>query len=223
MRNPSVHIAQHDSERAVWLTRLFEDAGFTCHALTAHHAGVAILDDPQPLDVCARIRMEAPDTGIVFVSSDGAMATKLNAFRAGADDYVTWPCDPDELLLRVQALVRRTQAYTIAGPQCRIGRSIVDLSSGKAMRDDQPVTLTARAVELLRYLYAHREEVVPQSTLLRDVWGYSSTNTRTIDAHMAMLRHHLERDPSRPEHLITFKKRGCMFTEIPFRRRLQTA
>ena len=130
----------------------------------------------------------------------------------GADDYVTKPFYVPELLARIQALLRRTQSNPAAIlVECRFGDVFVDFYRGRATRAGRPVELTTKELVLLRYLIARRGLVVSREELLVEVWGYQSTNTRTVDVHVATLRHKLEAHPHQPEYVLTVRGEGYQF------------
>jgi DNA-binding response OmpR family regulator len=172
-------------------------------------------------EVCAAIRRKQAGTAVIFVSEESAPAVRVRAFEAGADDYIVYPFDGQELVLRLHAVLRRIHANSRA--QCRIGTSLLDLTSGTHAAGGAPLGLTPKALDLLRYLYHHRGLIVSQAAILRDVWRYASTNTRTIDVHMAMLRRKLEADPGNPKHLITVRGRGYKYVESPGEHPFSTA
>jgi two-component system response regulator RegX3 len=225
MPNGSILIAQHNPDLALQLSQTLAGAGYECdHAadgpgtlckVLTHDYGAVILNMAVEgeCEVCATIRRVQAKTAVIFVSEESAPAIKVRAFEAGADDYIVYPFDRQELVLRLHAMLRRIDANS--GAQCRIGTSLLDLSSGTYLGNGGPLGLTPKALDLLRYLYHHRGRVVSQAAILRDVWRYASTNTRTIDVHMAMLRRKLEADPSNPKNLITIRGRGYLYVESP--------
>lgn len=98
-------------------------------------------------------------------------------------------------------------------PEYRVGNCVVDLLTGKAARNGVRFTLTARELQLLRYLIQHRGRVISRAELLREVWGYSSMHTRTVDVHLATLRQKFEECPAKPRHLITVRRQGYLFRD----------
>jgi len=134
---------------------------------------------------------------------------RVRGFRAGADDYVTKPFGVMELMLRVQALLRRANPALAARTVWKIGDVEVDTARRLVRRDGEEVSLTPRAFELLLELLGNADRPLTRHDLLRTVWGYdNSVTTRTVDAHIAELRRKLERDASDPQHILTVHKVG---------------
>jgi DNA-binding response OmpR family regulator len=125
---------------------------------------------------------------------------------------VTKPFHVPELLARIQALLRRTQslASTIL-VEYRYGDVFVDFYRGRATKAGRAVELTTKELVLLRYLIARRGVVVSREELLSEVWGYQSTNTRTVDVHVATLRQKLEDAPHAPKYVVTARGEGYQF------------
>jgi two-component system, OmpR family, alkaline phosphatase synthesis response regulator PhoP len=171
-----------------------------------------VLPNSSGIDACSRLRRRGSHVPVIFVSLPAGSDIKHTAFEAGADDFIVRPLDSQELMDRVRAVLRRTIARADY-LSCTIGPSVVNLATGHALRLNTPVSLTDRELELLRYLYQRRERVVPRTELLREVWRYNSTDTRTVEMHMAALRRKLEADPRLPRHLLTVRRRGYVFRE----------
>jgi DNA-binding response OmpR family regulator len=150
--------------------------------------------------VCRRIR-ETLKVPIIVLSARGAEADKVNALDLGADDYVTKPFALDELLARVQAVLRRR------GPRLRylsFGEVLVDLQMRRSQRHGRELDLTHREYEVLQYLAERRGDVVTREELLRAVWGYRDLPlTRTVDNFVARLRRKIEPDPHHPRFIRT--------------------
>lgn len=161
------------------------------------------------ISVCRRLRDTRPRLPILMLTARGAEDEKVLGLQAGADDYVTKPFGPKELLARIEALGRRAQTspeppQTIETDGCRI-----DLGRLVAIRDDRKVMLTAREVAILRWLHEHRTRAVSRTELLTEVWGASAEQqTRTVDMTIANLRQKIEADPSSPRIVVTVKGVG---------------
>lgn len=163
------------------------------------------------LDVCRDIRQTGVATPILVLSARSETVDKVIGLKLGADDYVTKPFEAVELLARIEALLRRVPTRIGKGV-CQFGSVRVDLRRGLVTRDDHPVYLSGRELQLLRYLIERAGEVVPRSDLLRAVWGYDTrTFTRTVDVHVSSLRHKLEQDPKRPDLIVTVQGVGYQF------------
>lgn len=122
------------------------------------------------------------------------------------------PAPTLELLERIEALLRHSRMDPAAMlVDCRFGDVFVDFYRGRATKRDRPVELTAKELLLLRYLVARRGAAVSRPELLQEVWGYHSTNTRTVDVHVATLRQKLEDNPHEPAHILTLRGEGYQF------------
>jgi len=138
---------------------------------------------------------------------------KVVGLRLGADDYLSKPFHPAELLARVEALLRRVQKENrIPVQKFQFGDVEVDFERAEVVKAGQRVGLAGKEIQLLRYLVDHRDRVVPREELLQKVWEYrSDVSSRTIDVHIAWLRQKLEQDPQLPRHIQTIRGRGYRF------------
>jgi DNA-binding response OmpR family regulator len=164
-------------------------------------------------EVCKGIKSWSPNTPVVVLSAVSEVADKVLLLELGADDYVTKPFSPRELMARVQAAIRRAQRPNgSVAAQVAFGGVAADFSAMEFSRDGVPVTLTANEVKLLRYFIDHADKVVTREELLNDVWGYTSyPTTRTGDNQVMKLRQKLEADPARPIHFRTMHGIGYKF------------
>lgn len=165
-------------------------------------------------EVLAHLRGMRLDVPVLMLTARAEEVDKVRGFRTGADDYVTKPFGVMELLVRIQALLRRgpprEQASERAeGQVVRVGDVEVDIEGHTVRRNGEEVSLTPKAFELLLALHRKQGKVASRHELLRDIWGYaSSVTTRTVDAHVAELRRKLEKDPAEPKHILTVWKVG---------------
>ena len=169
------------------------------------------------LDLCVDIRRSGFTTPILILTALGQSVEKVAGLKLGADDYVTKPFDTLELMARVEALLRRSP-NRVDGLRSdhadlyRLGPIVVDGRKGKVTRAGNPVNLTSREFQLLRYLVEHRGVTISREELLEQVWGHiPGTMTRTVDMHVASLRQKLEINPKRPEMIITVPLMGYKF------------
>ena len=164
------------------------------------------------LEICRLMRGD-PQTAsvpIIMLTARAEEEARVRGLDLGADDYVTKPFSPRELVARLRAVLRRTQPY---GPDkiLRFGPLVVDLDRHEVTEDGRPVKLTAKEFLLLKYLIEHAGRVLSRDLLLSDVWGYQYTGgTRTVDVHIRRLR---EKLPSLVEHIVTIKQFGYKFIE----------
>ncbi|MBM3745705.1 MAG: response regulator transcription factor [Acidobacteria bacterium] len=165
------------------------------------------------LDVCRQLRQSGVETPILMLTARSQVVDKVVGLQLGGDDYLTKPFDMMELLARVEALLRRAARGPVtSGAVYSFGPVRVDFKSAEVTRDGQPVVLSAREFQLLRYLIENRGRVVSREELLKDVWGYHALpSTRTVDVHMAWLRQKLEANPKHPEFILTLRGLGYKF------------
>ena len=136
---------------------------------------------------------------------------RIVGLEFGADDYVTKPFSPRELMARVQAAIRRTQRSTNTS-RISFGTISADFSGMEVFRDGEPVLLTAHEIKLLQYFVENSDRVITREELLNDVWHYTSyPTTRTVDNHVMKLRQKLEADPARPVYFRTMHGIGYKF------------
>lgn len=164
-------------------------------------------------DVCRELRQRGVDTAILMLTAKTQVSDRVVGLKLGADDYLTKPFDPSEFLARVEALLRRVQKeHRIPVKSFQFGNVQVDFERAEAFKKGVPINLAAKEFQLLRYLVDHRERVVPRDEILQRVWEYSSeVSSRTIDVHVAWLRHKLEDNPQNPKHIQTIRGKGYRF------------
>jgi two-component system alkaline phosphatase synthesis response regulator PhoP len=165
------------------------------------------------LDVCRDIRKMGLITPILMLTALGQTDDKVRGLKIGADDYVTKPFDMQELIARIEALLRRAPRKPVRDSIHTFGDVRVDLRGTETTRNGRVVSLSAREFHLLRYFLEHPGETLSRQVLLTDVWGYSEeTFTRTVDVHVASLRQKLEAEPRQPRFLVTVQGVGYKFT-----------
>lgn len=162
-------------------------------------------------EVCRRVRESGSQTPILMLTARGQIVDKVVGLKTGADDYVTKPFDMMELLARIEALLRRAGAPA-AQETVTFGDIEVDTRKAQVRRGGEPVPMSMREYELLKYLVAHRGRVVSRDELLREVWGYEpSVASRTVDTHVGWLRQKLETDAAEPQWIVTVRGVGYRF------------
>jgi two-component system KDP operon response regulator KdpE len=161
-----------------------------------------VLPDGSGVDVCRAVR-EWSALPIIVVSAVGDEREKVRALDAGADDYITKPFGAEELTARLRALLRRA-GENGDDPAATFGDLTVDLASRSVTRDSERIHLTPIEYDLLAELTRHRGKLVTQRQLLSAVWGPEYTReTHYLRVHVAHIRRKLERDPARPEIVLT--------------------
>lgn len=166
------------------------------------------------LSVCRDIRQAGLITPILMLTARSHVQDRVHGLKTGADDYLTKPFDMQELVARVEALLRRAPSRPIAEQKVwQFGDIHVDLRGTEVTRAGERVALSAREFQLLQYFIEHPGQTIPRDDLLREVWGYrDGTFSRTVDMHIASLRQKLESDPKQPRLIVTVKKLGYKFT-----------
>ena len=162
-------------------------------------------------DVCSAIKQIVPTVPIIVLSAASDVSDKVLLLELGADDYVTKPFSPRELLARVRAALRRTVKPS-PGEKFSFDDIRVDCSKMEVIRDGKPVALTAQEFKTLKFMVQNPERVITRDELLNEVWGYHNyPSTRTVDNHILKLRQKLERDPANPVHFRTVHGVGYKF------------
>ena len=163
-------------------------------------------------DVCRTIKQEAPELPIIVLSALADVVDKVLLLELGADDYVTKPFSPKELLARIHSVLRRSQVPKKAGEQYSFENVSVDFTRMEVTQDGARVALTHQEFKILRYLVKNSERVISREELLNEVWGYDCyPSTRTVDNHIVKLRQKLENDPLNPSHFKTVHGAGYKF------------
>ena len=148
---------------------------------------------------------------MIVLSAASDVADKVLLLELGADDYVTKPFSPRELLARVRAALRRT-ARTGSSDVVSFGGISADFNKMEVIRNGEPVQLTAQEFKTLRFMAQNAERVISRDELLNEVWGYQNyPSTRTVDNHILKLRQKLEKDPGNPVHFRTVHGMGYKF------------
>jgi two-component system, OmpR family, alkaline phosphatase synthesis response regulator PhoP len=192
------------------------DAGLA--RATQEKFSLIILDVMLPkktgFEVCRQLRQAGIDTAILMLTAKTQVVDRVVGLKLGADDYLTKPFDPAELLARVEALLRRVNKENRANVRSfRFGDVEIDFERAEVRKSGQPLALAAKELQLLRYLVNHRDRVVPREEILQEVWEYDSeVSSRTIDVHIAWLRQKLD-NPQNPKFIQTVRGKGYRFTQ----------
>jgi DNA-binding response OmpR family regulator len=163
-------------------------------------------------DVCREIKSKAPALPVIVLSANTDVVDKVLLLELGADDYVTKPFSPRELLARVQASIRRASRLAAVPELFAFDDVTVDFTRMELTQANKPVTLTAQEFKVLKFFVQNQDRVVSREELLNEVWGYQSyPSTRTVDNHILKLRQKLEKDPAQPLHFRTVHGAGYKF------------
>ena len=224
-------IAEDDRDIAELISHYLTKAGWSAHVAVAgdqalayvrnHPVDVVILDLMLPgmsgFEVCQALRSEraTADLPVIMLTARTEEGDRVKGLELGADDYVSKPFSPNELVARVRAVVRRTRRSEPTDTILRHGSIVMDLSRHTVSNDGSEVTLTAKEFLLLQFFLEHRGRVLSRDRLLEDVWGYRYTGgTRTVDVHVRRLR---EKLPVLVDALTTVKQFGykLLDSELP--------
>jgi DNA-binding response OmpR family regulator len=163
-------------------------------------------------DICDQVRTKDRDQAIIMLTAKTGDEDIIQGLSLGADDYVAKPFSIAQLVLRVQAVLRRARIGIEMDNQICLGDSVeIDMLNLSGQRGSESLSFTRREIELLQYLKANNERPVPREELLSKLWGYGkdlNIETRTVDIHIAKLRSKIEDEPSQPRYLITVRGAG---------------
>lgn len=201
----------------------FRREGYEVHAASDGDSGWAAIPEQRPdlivldlmlpgmsgYEICRKLREQGDQTPVLMLTAHGEEADRVLGLDLGADDYVTKPFSLRELLARVRALLRRTQAAALMPARLRVNDIEIDFAGYTASREGCPVPMTRREFQLLRALVSRPNQVLTRDELLDAVVGEDVYVTnRVIDNHVVSLRSKIEIDPSAPRHLITVRGVG---------------
>ena len=174
------------------------------------------LPDVEGTEVCRRVRARSK-VPIVVLSARGAETDKVNALDLGADDYVTKPFGPEELLARIRVALRRvmSEEEEAATGQFRVGNLTIDYDRRRVLRDAMEIRLTPKEFELLSLLARNHDRVLTHRTILKAVWGANAVEQpEHLWTLIAQLRKRIEPDPASPQYLISEPWVGYRFATI---------
>ncbi len=206
---------QHAFEREGYSPNFAVDGAAGLEAFRAAPPVLVVLDLQLPKvhgrEVCRAIKKEAPNLPIIVLSASTDEVDKVLLLELGADDYVTKPFSPKELIARVHAVLRRVHGPKLADNYA-YDNVAVDFAKMELTRKGQPIILTPQEFKVLKYFVGNPERVIARDELLNEVWGYNCyPSTRTVDNHIMKLRQKLEDDPLNPAHFKTVHGVGYKF------------
>lgn len=215
---PIADILKFNLERAGYQVETAYDGDQALQVALADLPDLIILDIMLPgkdgFEVCREIRRRST-VPIIMLTAKEAETDKIQGLDEGADDYVTKPFSPGEVVARVRALLRRSQGSMSANSDpdhIYCGHLTIDVKGHQVLRDDQQIELTTREFELLKYLAQHPGQVFSRETLLEDVWGYRyHGDIRTVDVTIRRLREKIEEHPGDPRFILTKRGAGYYF------------
>ena len=160
------------------------------------------------LEVLRRMRAAQLDTPVIILTAKDGESDRILGLELGADDYLTKPFSPRELVLRIEAILRRGVTKPAQRELLQDGDLRLDTVARKAFAGDRVLDLTLREFDLLAYFLAHPNEVLSRDGLLAAVWGWDIGDASTVTVHVRRLRGKLEPDPAHPTRLVTVWGRG---------------
>lgn len=161
--------------------------------------------------ICDRIRAEDRHQPIIMLTAKSSDEEIIEGLKLGADDYVAKPFSIQQLLLRIEAVLRRSRAGTTLARTLELDGILIDTDNLCGQTEDGDVSFTRREMDLLAYLSEHADRPIPREELLNKIWGYDKNldiETRTVDIHIAKLRRKIEKDPKNPVNLVTIRGAG---------------
>lgn len=200
--------------------RYLEQAGCEVRLAADGAAGLASIADQRPdlvvldlmmpgidgLEVCRRIRRQLPDLPVIMLTALGEEADRVVGLEVGADDYVTKPFSPRELVLRIRSVLRRASGPAVnhAAPTTLTDAELtVDSARRIAELGGAQLALTVREFDLLVFLMGHPGRAWSRTELLEKVWGWQFGDQSTVTVHVRRLREKIERDPAEPDRIRT--------------------
>jgi DNA-binding response OmpR family regulator len=195
-------------ERAGFEVRLAADGQAALASFARDRPDLVVLDLMLPgidgLEVCRRLRTTAEEVPIIMLTALGEESDRVLGLRLGADDYVTKPFSPRELVLRVQSVLRRSVARPPAPAETLADGALeLDLARRVARLDGAELPLTVREFDLLAFLMRNPGRAFRRAELLEAVWGWTFGDQSTVTVHVRRLREKIERDPANPRRIVT--------------------
>ncbi len=161
------------------------------------------------LEVCRRVRAEHPAVLVIMLTALAEEEDRIAGLQVGADDYITKPFSPRELVLRVESVLRRGAGAATDGPEAaarralRTGDLVVDAAARRVTKGGVELSLTVRELDLLVFLLTHPAVAFSRAELMSQVWGWTFGDQSTVTVHVRRLREKIEDDPSEPKVIQT--------------------
>ena len=162
-------------------------------------------------EICDRVRARDRDQPVIMLTAKTSDEEIVQGLKLGADDYVAKPFSIQQLVLRIEAVLRRSRVGLEMARLIRIGDVEIDTENFSGRNGSEEISFTRREIEVLSYLAQHSDRPVSREELLSKVWGYArdlGLETRTVDIHIAKLRRKIETDNKDPQRLITVRGAG---------------
>ncbi|MCD7980536.1 MAG: winged helix-turn-helix domain-containing protein [Fusobacterium sp.] len=206
----NILIAQKDMEIKKYLKKGLKEAGYSVedssdwedtyyHAISGNYELVildSIIEDKSGIELCGKIRKENTESGIIFIFSEDRVEKKVEAFDAGADDYVTKPFSFIELLGRIRAIIRRTIKTSVVGNNIITIKDLsINFLTREVSRGNKIIELTYKEFSLLEYLVRNKNLVLSRTMIKEKIWSINFTsNTNIVDVYMTHLRSKIDKN-----------------------------
>lgn len=225
-RKPSILIVEDEEAIRTGLIDLLVYHGYDTDAASDGNVGLdmalkgnydlILLDVMLPgmdgFAICDRIRSKDREQPIIMLTAKSSDEDIIHGLQLGADDYVAKPFSVAQLVLRIQAVLRRARIGIETENVLELGDSVtIDIRNLSGCCGGKDISFTRREIDILQYLAANKERPVSRDELLNKLWGYAkdlNLETRTVDIHIAKLRRKIEADASKPEYLVTVRGAG---------------
>ncbi|MCO8274044.1 response regulator transcription factor [Actinoplanes sp. TRM 88003] len=214
---PTVLVVDDDPTVSDVVRRYLEQDGYHVRLAADGLAALALAEQDQPdlvvldlmmpgldgLEVCRRLRRRHAGLPVVMLTALGDEGDRVAGLEVGADDYVTKPFSPRELVLRVRSVLRRSPPATGSALLLSDGDLTADTGRRIASLGDRPLALTVREFDLLVFLLRHPARAWSRAELLEQVWGWQFGDQSTVTVHVRRLREKIEDDPATPRRIVT--------------------
>ena len=213
-------VVSDNLEHEGWSVTVVGDGAQALAAIRADAPDLVLLDVMLPgldgFSVCDALRKEGNGVPILFLTAKNSRDDRVRGLELGGDDYLAKPFDLQELILRVRAILRRTEwveSASPAGDELRLGEARVDFRTDRIERGERSFELSPKETLILRCLAERPGEVVSRAEIVDRVWGYDAFPTlRTVDNFIVRLRRLLEPDPKSPRYIHTVRGSGYRLT-----------
>ncbi|MBU5468090.1 response regulator transcription factor [Virgibacillus sp. MSJ-26] len=211
---PIVTLLTFNIQRAGYMTEVSYNGKDAINKAMSHDFHLIILDLMLPeingMEVCRYLREHDVDTPILMLTAKDNEMDKVKGLEVGADDYLTKPFSPKEVIARINAILRRVElSRTLEHTKIKIGDLVIYPDSNEVTIQHQKLTFTRKEFELLLYLVTHKGKVLSRNQLLKDVWDYDFVgDTRIVDVHIGRLREKIEPSTKKPTYIITIRGLG---------------
>ncbi len=216
-------VVEDDQALALGLRINLEAEGYEVIHVTTAEEGISVLENSSidlivldimlpgmdGIETLEVIRKDDPKLPVLILTARSALEDKVEGFKAGADDYLTKPFHLEEFLLRVRRILSRYEWYK-AEDTLSIGETTLDFNTLEITNHTGEISrITPHEANLIQYLANHQDRIVTRGELLKNVWGLDpDIETRTVDTFISRIRRYIEKDPARPEYIISIRGKG---------------